>query len=341
MNRSNPDPTAPSQGNILYTGDTFPRPDPTKLTTEQLNREITSLKELLDAQMKDLHRRDESLASDVAKTPDMLIREIDHLRGFIEARLQGMDRATALFLETQSRLPSQTDEKILALRGIHQEKLESIQVQFKERDIRTAQADLNTKAGLDLALKEAKESVHELHSIIETRLSGVDQATVLLQRILDRFPAQVDEKINALRQIHEEKLGSIQVQFRERDVRTEQSSKDSKVAVDAALQAAKEAVGEQNKSSALAIAKSEASTSKQIDQLGSQITAQTKNVDDKFSDLKERLTRVEGQGAGVKEGTHDTEHRQNNSSTLTVAVISAVISAIAVIVMLGMTLMHR
>ena len=40
------------------------------------------------------------------------------------------------------------------------------------------------------------------------------------------------------------------------------------VAVDAALQAAKEAVGEQNKSNALAIAKSEATFTKQIDQIG-------------------------------------------------------------------------
>lgn len=82
-------------------------------------------------------------------------------------------------------------------------------------------------------------------------------------------------------------------------MRTEQSSKDSKVAVDAALQAAKEAVGEQNKSSALAIAKSETATTKQIDQLGILIQNNTKAFDDKISDLKDRLTRIEGMGQGA------------------------------------------
>src|ERR1019366_3298738 len=100
---------------------------------------------------------------------------------------------------------------------------------------------------------------------------------------------------------HTEKFSSIQKQFSERDVRTDQSSKDSKVAVDAALQAAKEAVGEQNKSSALAIAKSEASTDKRIDQMGQLMMSGAKSVDDKFTDLKDRIALIEGRGTGVKD----------------------------------------
>ena len=150
-----------------------------------------------------------------------------------------------------------------------------------------------------------------LREIIETRLDAADQAIRLLQSSADKFPARIDEKIAALKEVHDqrfaeivnthgEKFNSIQTQFRERDVRTEQSSKDSKVAVDAALQAAKEAVGEQNKSSALAIAKSETSTVKQIDQLAVLIQNGTKALDDKIGDLKERLTRLEGTGIGER-----------------------------------------
>lgn len=146
--------------------------------------------------------------------------------------------------------------------------------------------------------------------IIETRFDGMDKAIQLLQETANRFPARIDEKIESLRHVHEqkfsvltethlEKFASITTQFRERDVRTEQSSKDSKVAVDAALQAAKEAVGEQNKSSALSISKSETATTKQIDQLGALIQTMTKASDDKFADVKERLTRIEGTGAGA------------------------------------------
>jgi hypothetical protein len=135
--------------------------------------------------------------------------------------------------------------------------------------------------------------------VIETRLSGMDKAIELLQKATDKFPAQIVADVKQLQSLHEEKFRSIAVQFAERDTRTEQTSRDSKVAVDAALQAAKEAVGEQNKSSALAIAKSEASTTKQIDQIGSIITAMTNGLNDKIDDIKSRLTSVEGRSAGV------------------------------------------
>lgn len=167
---------------------------------------------------------------------------------------------------------------------------------------------------LEVKLGEASSAVDLVRKIIETRLDGMDEAIRLLQdtadKFHDRFPVRIDEKIAALREVneqrfnavtatHEEKFSSIQTQFRERDVRTEQSSKDSKVAVDAALQAAKEAVGEQNKSSALAIAKSETATTKQIDQLGMLIQTMTKGFDDKIVDVKDRVTRIEGTGSGV------------------------------------------
>jgi len=149
-----------------------------------------------------------------------------------------------------------------------------------------------------------------LREIIETRLVGNDRAIRLLQDAADKFPAWVDEKIVALKDVHAqrfvalndtfaEKFASIQTQFSERDVRTEQAAGAVKIAVDAALQAQKEAVGEQNKSSALAIAKSETSTTKQIDQLATSIQQMTKAFDDKVVDVKDRLTRLEGKGEVV------------------------------------------
>lgn len=174
-----------------------------------------------------------------------------------------------------------------------------------------------------------------VREIIETRLDGMDKAIRLLQDTADKFPARIDEKITALKEVHQqkfeamfdtniEKFSSIQTQFRERDVRAEQSSKDSKVAVDAALQAAKEAVGEQNKSSALAIAKSETATVKQIDQLATLIQSMTKGFDDKIGDVKDRLTRIEGKG----EGTDKSRQTQQSSSSFIVAIIGMVVGLV-------------
>lgn len=172
-----------------------------------------------------------------------------------------------------------------------------------EREIAQLRELLEGKLTIGVTNNEATKK------IIETRLEGMDKAIKLVQDGADKLPFRIDEKIQSLKDVqlekldaltntHSEKFSSIQTQFRERDVRTEQSSKDSKVAVDAALQAAKEAVGEQNKSSALAIAKSEASTTKQIDQITVLIANMTKAFDDKIGDVKDRLTRIEGESSG-------------------------------------------
>jgi hypothetical protein len=202
---------------------------------------------------------------------------------------------------------------------------------------------------LEVTLGSSGDILGLMRSVLETRLDGMDKATKLLQDIADKLPARIDEKIAALREIqgmqlvalestHGEKFRSIETQFKERDVRTEQSGKDSKTAVDAALQAAKEAVGEQNKSSGSAIAKSEASTMKQIDQLGTLIQAVTKTADDKISDLKDRIaeiiarqTKFEGRGEGQAAGTDDARHTVNQTrvaSRDTMVVAGIIVTAI-------------
>ena len=109
-----------------------------------------------------------------------------------------------------------------------------------------------------LTTQQLAVAILNLKELFESRMSAMDKAVELLQQTANRSPT-----VNEVYMQHEERFKSIAVQFAERDIRTEQTSRDSKVAVDAALQAAKEAVGEQNKSSALAIAKSEAATTKQ------------------------------------------------------------------------------
>lgn len=168
----------------------------------------------------------------------------------------------------------------------------------------TTAALIREIAGLDVNLRRALESAQ---IVIETRLDGMDKAIELLQSTADKFPARMDEKISSLQKVHDEKFESIEKQFKERDTRTEQTSKDSKVAVDAALQAQKEAAGAQNESNAASITKSEAAFTKQIDQMGLLIQNITKAFDDKIDDLKERLSRAEGSGEGINSA--NTTHR--------------------------------
>lgn len=121
---------------------------------------------------------------------------------------------------------------------------------------------------------------------------------------------QLHREINALRELLEaqiaaaaeitlERFRGIETQFNERDKRTEQTARDSKVAVDAAFSAAKEAVAEQNKSSALAIAKSEAGTTKQIDQIQQLIGTIREALEGKINDVKERIGKGDGRSEGA------------------------------------------
>jgi hypothetical protein len=201
---------------------------------------------------------------------------------------------------------------------------------------------------LEVKLGSNQQAGELNRAVLETRLDGMDKAIKLLQDTADKFPARIDEKIAALKEVHDqkftaltdthsEKFSSIQTQFKERDVRTEQSSKDSKVAVDAALQAAKEAVGEQNKSSALAIAKSETATTKQIDTLGTLIQTMTKSADEKIADVKDRLTRIEGRG----EGQDKTHVSTISSSNMMAGWVMAGVMLLVALGSLAVVLLHN
>lgn len=182
-----------------------------------------------------------------------------------------------------------------------------------------------------LTTQQLQREILMLKELIETRLDSYDTGIRLLQANADKAPSisVVEKSVESLRALHEEKFKSIAVQFSERDTRTEQTSRDSKVAVDAALQAAKEAVGEQNKSNAASIAKSEAGFTKQIDQTILLVTSMTASLNDKIDDIKTRLTSIDGEKRGV-----------GLSASLVLSIISA-IASIAVVISVVVLVMHK
>ncbi len=151
--------------------------------------------------------------------------------------------------------------------------------------------------------------ISNLETRLLTRLGALEKAMELAHDDVVRVPTLLDRAVLNLREyllgeirkleaVSDEKFNSVQTQFTERDTRTEQTARDSKVTVDIALKAQQEAFGGQNKSFAQAVAKSEANTTKQIDQIGTLISAQTKATNDKIDDLKGRLGAIEGRAKG-------------------------------------------
>jgi hypothetical protein len=218
---------APQWGAGPPVGGWQPVPDPTKLTTEQLRRELTTLREI------------------------------------IETRLGGMDRATELASTQAAAVRAEIEQTRDRLR------------------------------------EETAAQVGQLRELLEARFDGMDRAIRLHAEIIDRVPAERDLAIKHLEELHDEKFGSIALQFAERDVRSEQASEGAKQALDAALLAQKELVAQQNEANSAAAAKAEASFTKQIDQIGTIIQTLEKALDARITELKERIDRREGSTVGA------------------------------------------
>ncbi len=162
------------------------------------------------------------------------------------------------------------------------------------------------------------KEINALKELTSTRLDNIEKSIQLSHDDLVRVPTDVQKQVGHLRELHEEKFegiqtqlknrdelrnekfASVQKQFTERDAQLQATAKDVKVALDAALASADRANLKQNETFANSVAKSEISTTKAIDQIGVLIQALSNGFEAKISDIKDRLTRIEGQGEGEK-----------------------------------------
>ncbi len=174
---------------------------------------------------------------------------------------------------------------------------------------------------------------------IDVRFEAIDKATTLQHEDQVRVPTQIDKAISALRDILEqslrtasvemlgelrrhiaetaEKFAGVAAQFSERDTRTDQRAGDTKLAVDAAFAAAKEAT-----------AKIEAGFTKQIDSMNTIIDTKTANLADSIFDLKYRIVALEARAVTAVDIKRDS---RESFSVLFAGVAVAVAIVVAVI----------
>jgi hypothetical protein len=145
--------------------------------------------------------------------------------------------------------------------------------------------------------------------LFDTRLDAMDKAIDLLQEVANRSPtvgevyARFDERFEAVaasfkseRDISDQKFLRVDQQFIQIEKLAAQLKIAGDTAVAAALQAQKEAAGEQTKSSTAAISKSETSTADSIKQLHALFQTSIGGLSSQIADLKSRLDKGEGQG---------------------------------------------
>lgn len=163
-------------------------------------------------------------------------------------------------------------------------------------------------------------------AVFEARLDGMDTAILLVRDVADKLPMRMDEKVNQLSNLTDVRFERIDTQFAERDVRTEQANLSSKTAVDAALQAQKEAAGNQAETFGAATLKSEQQFTKQIDQQGELIRSEVKSLTIQLDDLKSARRTAEG----AQTGQAVAQTTQQTSNTFFVQVMVAAIAAASV-----------
>ena len=188
-----------------------------------------------------------------------------------------------------------------------------------------------TTDAVNAATTQWRRDLANVREIIETRLDGMDRAILLRLAEINAAPVTfrreidhltdvsrerfdgVDRQFTAEREyitrlianvsdVADQKFTAVNTRFDERDTRTAQAADESRISLDAALAAAKEAVSEQNKANTLAIGKSELATQKQIDALSTLMTTSASALDEKITDVKSRLDRSEGRSSGFSSG---------------------------------------
>jgi hypothetical protein len=133
--------------------------------------------------------------------------------------------------------------------------------------------------------------IGSLKELFDTRFDGVEHTVEMMQKSLDLVHIMIDEKVKNLKDLTDEKFAGVDKRFSEARYLTEQTSRNDKLALDAALQAQKEDVGKQNDSNNASISKTEVLFTKQID-----------GLNDKIDDIKSRFIANDSQSKGKSEG---------------------------------------
>jgi hypothetical protein len=206
---------------------------------------------------------------------------------------------------------------------------------------------LVTSEEIDKAVRQLRAEFHAgveaLRRVIETRFDAKDKADVVLSENVNRVPTLLDREISTLRGHTDERFNGFKSWVEERFAGLERlenerieglktAFREDKIAamtaVNAAFAAQKEAAQQQNTSNAAAIAKSEASTTKELESLDGKISSLKESIGRDIGNLTGRIDRGEGGFQGAR--TQVQDRREN--ITLYTAIAGGIVGFFVLIV---------
>ncbi len=183
-----------------------------------------------------------------------------------------------------------------------------------------------------LTTQNLLREIAALRELLQTQIKAVELRVDRNDALIAKHGAEIESGTDHLRRFLEEKIAKLDAvclekftgvaaQFSERDTRTDQRAGDTKLAVDAAFAAAKEAT-----------AKIEAGFTKQIDGMTQIIDTKTRNIEGNLSDLKERMTAIESRSGTTVDVRRDSrEDSRNVMSAISIVVALAAVAAVVII----------
>lgn len=155
----------------------------------------------------------------------------------------------------------------------------------------------------------AQMLLHEiaaLEKLTVARLNAIEKAVEMVHEEQIRVPSETQKAINNLRELMESKQSTLLM----------------------ALQASKESVAEQNRASATAINKSEASTNKQLDQLQVLISAVRDGINSSIVEVNERIARVES----LAQGAQAAKSEMRDDSKIWISIAGVVAAFVGIVI---------
>jgi hypothetical protein len=182
-----------------------PRPDPTLLTTQQLLRELSSLREIFETRLNAMDKATIVLSETVNRTPTAIQTAVGNLEALVNEKFEAISAVSVerfgsigrKFDDADIRYQQHFRDRDIRFEG----QFGGIQKQFEERDIRTEQAATASAQALAAALQAAKEAVFEqaqaaAKAAEKTELSftkQIDQIQLQIKTIGDGFSDRIAE----------------------------------------------------------------------------------------------------------------------------------------------------
>jgi len=176
-----PDSGIPGSNPGRTMGDLVPRPDPTVLTTQLVDRALGAYREVVETRLEAMDQATKLLATELLKIEKMSADMHVHMK----------DDCTDALASAREYILSQ----LKIVESVSLEKFAAITTQFAERDTRTEQAAQESRISLGAALAAAKEAVGEQNT---SNTRAIEVAGVATQKQIDSLAALMTTSIGSL-----------------------------------------------------------------------------------------------------------------------------------------------